>query len=140
MKLVLDASVALAWLFARADLDEANTADLALRALADLDPVVPWLWHAEIANALLVAERRGAVTEARTADYLGRLGRLPLSTDDVPVQDRREGVMALARRHGLTAHHAIYLDLALRHGASLATLDRRLAAAMRDAGGKVLGE
>ena len=38
-------------------------------------------------------------------------------------------VMDLARRHGLTAYDALYLETALRHGAMLATLDGKLRAA-----------
>jgi predicted nucleic acid-binding protein len=37
-------------------------------------------------------------------------------------------VVALARRHRLTAYDALYLELAMRRGLALATLDRALAA------------
>jgi len=39
------------------------------------------------------------------------------------------GVLALARKHGLTGYDALYLDLAKRRGASMATLDAKLARA-----------
>lgn len=48
--------------------------------------------------------------------------------------------MALARHHELSAYDATYLDLALRSGAALATFDRKLADAMREAGGAVFPE
>ncbi len=127
--------MALAWLFERDSQEEAEVAAGALDALAEEEALVPTLWHAEVVNALLVGERRGAVSEARVADYLERLARLPIHTDDIPPSTRREGVLALARIHSLSAYDAVYLDLALRRNLTLATFDRRLAAAMRKAGG-----
>lgn len=58
-------------------------------------------------------------------------------TDNIVPQSRREIVMALAREYALTAYDATYLDLALRTGATLATFDKKLAEAMRRAGGAV---
>lgn len=140
MKLVIDASMALAWLFERNNTEEIDCADRALLALADAEPSVPSLWHTEIANALLVGERRKIVTEARVIDYLNRLSRLPITTDDTAPASRRDLVMALAREYGLTAYDATYLDLALRIDAVLATFDNNLADAMRRAGGTVFGD
>ena len=48
--------------------------------------------------------------------------------------------MALARSYGLTAYDAMYLELALRRGAPLATFDSQLADATRKAGGRVFGD
>lgn len=140
MKLVLDASMALAWLFQRERMNEAARADQALDILAEGEARVPPLWHAEVVNALLVGERRGVVREASVADYLSRLGRLPILTDEASPAGRQEGVLALARAHGLSAYDATYLDLALRTESALATFDQKLAAAMRAAGGVVFGE
>ncbi|MBB1630438.1 type II toxin-antitoxin system VapC family toxin [Cupriavidus sp. UME77] len=137
MTLVLDASMALAWLFERADQIQAECADKVLSALTSNEVVVPPLWHVETANALLVAERRKIVTEAQVADFVSKLGSLPITTDSAAPAERREVVMALAREHRLTAYDATYLDLALRNGAALATFDGALASAMRNAGGVV---
>jgi predicted nucleic acid-binding protein len=137
MKLVLDASMALAWLFERNQPEEADCADRMLIALADAETSVPSLWHTEIINALLVGERRRVVTEAQVIDYLNRLSLLPISTDNSAPENRRDSVMALAREYELTAYDATYLDLALRADAILATFDVKLAKAMRRAGGKV---
>lgn len=140
MKLVLDASMALAWIFERNNKTEIECAKQALITLIDTETLVPSLWHTEIANALLVAERRQVITEARIIDYLNRLSGLPIITDDVTVLSRRDLVMALAREYKLTAYDATYLDLTLRNGAILATFDNKLAEAMRNAGGKVFGD
>jgi predicted nucleic acid-binding protein len=136
--LVIDASFALGWLHERLDPQEAV---LAGRTLSDLDAVeamVPWLWHSEVINALLVGERRGLISEAVGTTFLKRLADLPILTDGALPQARCEAVLALARAQGLAAYDAVYLELALRRGATLATLDARLAAAMGHCGGPVL--
>lgn len=138
MRLVLDASMTLAWLFERDTPQESNLADRVLGALQDDEAHVPWLWHTEVVNALLVAERRGLLTEAHAIEYLSRLSALPIITDDVSPSARRDAMMGLAREHGLTAYDATYLELALRLGAVVATFDRRLAEAVDRAGGSVL--
>ncbi len=140
MKLVLDASMTLAWIFKRTKIEEINCADQALSAIKQSIALVPSLWHTEIANALLVGERRNIITEAQIIDYLNRLSRLPIITDDTSVANRRDQVIALAREHKLSAYDATYLDLALRMNAQLATFDAKLAEAMRRAGGKIFGE
>lgn len=138
MTLVLDASFALAWLYERADRREAELADHTLGSLEAVDVWVPWLWHTEVINSLLVGERRGLISEARGATFLSRLADLPILTDGTLPQARRETVLALAREHGLSAYDAVYLELALRLGVTLATFDTRLASAMRRCGGVVL--
>jgi predicted nucleic acid-binding protein len=127
--------MALAWLFERQQPLDAEHADRVLLAVADSEVLVPALWHLEIANALLMAERRGVTTEAQTLDYLNRLSQLPIITDETSPQLRQDAIMALARGHALTAYDATYLDLALRYAAPLATFDRQLARAMNEVGG-----
>jgi predicted nucleic acid-binding protein len=132
--------MALGWLFERANKKEVACANSVLESLSEMETYVPALWHTEITNALLVAERRKVVTEAQVMDYLGKLSYLPFITDDVSVVSRREVVMALAREHGLTTYDATYLDLALRNNSVLATFDAQLAHAMRRAGGVIYGD
>jgi predicted nucleic acid-binding protein len=129
--LVLDASAALAWIFQRQSSHEAMLAE---RVLDDLERVtvrVPALWQLEVANALLVAERRGVVSETQVSTFLQRLSQLPIQTDPTPTATRQEGIVYLGRRLGLSAYDAAYLDLALRSGSALATFDQKLAAASR---------
>ncbi|NEX19202.1 type II toxin-antitoxin system VapC family toxin [Thiorhodococcus mannitoliphagus] len=139
MSLVLDASMSLAWIFARADPEENALADRLLDAITEQPALVPVLWHTEIANALLVAERRDVVREAQVIDYLQRLARLPITTDAVSVASRQEAVMALGREHRLTAYDATYLELTLRTGSTLASCDSKLLAAARQAGAALYG-
>ena len=140
MSLVLDASVALAWIFERADPGEVTLADRLLDDIAIQSVWVPSLWYLEVANALLTAERRGVVNEAQVIDYLQRLSRLPIMTDDAEVSHRQEAIMALGRQFQLTAYDASYLELALRTGSTLATFHTKLARAMQQVGGQTYPE
>jgi len=136
MRFVLDASVALAWCFEEPD---SEVADRALAALeAGGEAVVPSLWRIEMANVLVMAERRKRLTEADTARFLALL-------DNLPIQVARdhggvEVIVTLARAHGLTGYDSVYLDLAQRTGLPLATMDRKLAEAARAAGVEVVAE
>jgi predicted nucleic acid-binding protein len=131
---VLDASITGAWLFA----EERTEAVLTLfRDLDDGPVVVPALWHTETVNLLLTAERRGRITAETGTALLDLLGGLDIETDDDP--SRAAGpILGLARRHGLTAYDATYLDLALRRRLPLATRDAALIRAARALGHPVL--
>ena len=124
--LVLDCSVAMAWCFE----DECDElADAALDALGTTDVWVPSLWPLEVANVLLVAERRGRLTPAASARFVELLRGLPILVDD-GTHDRALGsVLWTARETDLSSCDAAYLDLAIRRGASMATRDSRLRAA-----------
>lgn len=123
---VLDGSLALAWYFA----DEADPyADAVAQALATREAVVPSLWRLEIANALVVGERRKRSTEAQAAAFLARLDALPISLDDQTDARAWGETLRLARAHTLSAYDAAYLELAMRRALPLASLDAQLKAA-----------
>ncbi len=127
--IVVDTSVTMAWCFE----DEATEAtDRVLDLLRQQDAVVPSLWQLEVANVLLVAERRNRITEAQAAHFLDLVARLPIRVDPTPVDSG--AVIAAGRRHGLSAYDAAYLVLAERFAAPLATTDKALTAACRTAG------
>lgn len=131
MAVVLDCSIAMAWCFA----DEADElADRVLDAISVSEARVPQVWALEVANVLLSAERRGRVTEADSTRFLGLLGDLPIHIDERASSTAFTGVLATARRCGLTAYDAAYLDLAMRVELPLATRDEQLRAACRDVG------
>jgi predicted nucleic acid-binding protein len=128
---VLDASATLAWCFE----DEGTVlAASVLERLRDQDAVVPPLWLLELANGLVVAERRGRITRADSTRFLGLVGELPIRIDQTSTLDLASSVMELARQYDLSAYDAAYLELALRLGQPLATLDERLRSAADRAG------
>ena len=133
MPFALDASVTLAWALP----EESAAANQAWGRIATDNALVPALWWFELRNGLIVNERRGRITEAETARFLRRLSRFPIAIDDV----RNEAaVLSVARRHRLTVYDAAYLELAIREGVPLATLDGPLAGAARTEGVPVLGD
>lgn len=91
--------------------------------------VAPALWPLEVANAVLMGERRQRSTEAQAAKWLGNLSSLPITVDDETAARAWSDVLRLARAHRLSAYDAAYLELALRRGLPLATLDDQLKAA-----------
>jgi predicted nucleic acid-binding protein len=64
---VLDASVALAWCF---DDEKTPQTEAVLDRLAADSAVVSTLWEFEVANALLVAERRGRLSDFTAARFV----------------------------------------------------------------------
>ena len=133
MSFVLDASVVMDWA-----LDEGHAkAGLArerLKTDAALSPVLLWF---EVRNGLIIAERRKRATHEYSTTFLQALDKLPIVVDATPNEAE---LMTLSRRHRLTIYDAAYLELALRVGAPLATLDGALADAARTEGVALLGE
>jgi predicted nucleic acid-binding protein len=140
MDLVLDASATLAWLVRRVDPIEDQLADEVLRYILPRDAVVPALWFPEVANGVLVAERRGGITVSTSASFLSMVSALPIVEDATRPSAVQTTVLTLARAYKLTAYDATYLELVLRTGRALATFDRQLADAVRKAGGRVFGD
>ena len=130
---VVDCSAAAAWVLAD---EHSESADAALDAVVAQGAVAPALLWVEIRNVLLRAERLGRLEPGDTELALSLLEDLRIRLDHAP---RGEEVMRLARTHGLTAYDAVYLDLALRDGRPLATLDRRLARSAEAAGVETIG-
>jgi predicted nucleic acid-binding protein len=122
---VLDNSVVMAWGFD----DEADPyADNLLGLIPMARAFVPSLWPLEVANVLLVGERRQRITAADTARFLSLLDTFPITVDDETTAHAWVETLALARAQNLSAYDAAYLELAMRRGLPLATLDAKLKA------------
>jgi len=100
---------------------------------------VPAHWWVELANGILMAERRKRITLAVATEILSLVQALDVSTDDETAVRTTSDVVALARQKKLTAYDAAYLELAIRHGATLASNDKELLKAAVDCGVEVLG-
>lgn len=140
MNLVLDASMALSWCITRVNPNEAGLAVEALSETQLHGALVPALWYSEVANTLLVFERAKRLSQQNSDDYLADIGKLAIAQDEVPVSQMQSQVLAVSRLYRLTAYDASYLELALRTASTMATFDRRLAAACREAGVLVFGD
>lgn len=124
--IVIDASMALAWVFERQQPSDSDRANRLLAACGEVPWWIPGLWHLEVANALLVAERRSVLPQLDSDRFLAHLNSLPITTDARPTQERSSRILVLARSHGLSSYDATYLELAQRLGAALASFDRQL--------------
>jgi predicted nucleic acid-binding protein len=128
---VLDCSVTLAWFFK----DEANAYANAVAArVTKTPPMVPVLWPLEVANAVLMGERRKRSTEGQAARWLGHLRLLPIAVDTQAATHAWDKILHLARSNNLSVYDAAYLELALRLDWPLASLDDELMAAAKVVG------
>ena len=128
---VIDSSIAIAWCFPD---EKDDYSEAVLESLASTQGVVPYLWHLEVANTLVVGERRKRSTQANTVTWLGFLAALPIAVDDETKFHAFGNTLNLARDHNLSAYDAAYLELAMRLALPLATLDDKLKAAAQAAG------
>lgn len=136
MSFVLDASVALAWIFE----DEATAgAEVILDRVAADGAVVPPVWPLEVGNALQTAVRRGRIGPAYRDAALAEFGALPITLDNDALRHAWTTSLALADAHGLSLYDATYLDLAERRQLPLATLDGALRRAAERLGRPLLG-
>jgi predicted nucleic acid-binding protein len=126
---VLDASFVLRYVL-HTDAARPHPAGLAL--LRGCELIVPALWNAEVANALVQAERRAAVPAQRIGAALATILALEPTVDAHPVDVARN--LECARAHGLSAYDSLYIELALRRRAALATYDAAMMAAAPRAG------
>ena len=120
--IVLDASVTLSWCFpdeqspaAMGVLDSLKAGDQAL---------VPAFWCSEVLNSLLVGERKGRISADQTRAFLEDLRALRPTLDLASLERVFQETQELCRQHGLASYDALYVELAMRSGSPLPTLDK----------------
>jgi predicted nucleic acid-binding protein len=131
-RFVLDASIVLSWCFPDEETQKAEKISERI-ALGD-QPAVPAFWRHEVLNALLVGERRKRLTNELIEAFIEDLMQLPAEIDTPAAETVFHGTQDLCWKHGLTAYDAAYLELAMRHRISLATVDDALEQAARAEG------
>jgi predicted nucleic acid-binding protein len=130
---VLDNSVAMRWHLESEKQADQKYAQAVLVSLAEVDALVPNLWHLEAANVLLGAEKRGDSSTGEVERFISQLENLPLHVDPLTANQSFGRVMALARAYKLSSYDAAYLELAIREGLPIATLDKDLLKASKKA-------
>ncbi|MBI3188253.1 MAG: type II toxin-antitoxin system VapC family toxin [Gammaproteobacteria bacterium] len=136
MSFVLDNSVTMRWFFGDGKPQEINYAGKVLDAMKKNNAMVPATWGLEVANVIARAEAKGIVTEARSGAFLEMLEGVDIEVDSATFAHALTGTLQLARRYNLSAYDASYLELALRLGIPIATLDEDLQKAAKKAGVK----
>jgi len=123
MPFVLDCSITLSWLLP----DERDAAtDALIGELERTTAVVPAIWPYEVANALLVAQRRARIDKYDLIRVRGALAALPIEVEAVAGNHLLSAVSDLGERLGITSYGAAYVELAARRRLPLATLHARL--------------
>lgn len=127
-RFVIDNSIVMTWCF----IDEADPyADAVLDNLAEASAIVPAIWPFEVVNVLLVAERRKRLQESDSVRFLSLLSQLPIEVEQTWPARSMQDLLALGRANDLSSYDASYLDLAMRQGLPIATLDPKLLEAAR---------
>ena len=129
MAFVLDASVAVAWFVRK----QATAYTDRVRSMAKREPLhVPTVWPLEVANALIVLQRRGNISEKAAMTAADLLGSLVVTVH----QERLTipELLVFAAKHRLSAYDASYPDLALSLRLPLACRDGTLQRALPGAG------
>lgn len=119
MIIIVDASVAIRWMF---ELDRSDRAEQVLASNERL--IAPDLVLAEIANAAWKLVTFGGIT-AETARL--RVGAVPREIDEFfPSLDLKDRALAIALELRHAAYDCFYLTLAEQRGCQLVTADDRL--------------
>lgn len=137
MSLVLDSSAALAWVYME---ERSEAIARVFDEVTAAGAWVPSLWRLEIANVLEMSVRRGRIDAGFRDATLADLELLPIQVDPDTNAHAWRSTLRLAERHRLTLYDAAYLELAMRRGLPLATLDGELRGAGVAEGVVLLGE
>jgi len=123
MSFVLDAPITLAWLFEDESTPETEAV---LDRLRQEQALAPELWLYEIANGLVMGERRQRLTEAQSRRFVELLQTLPIEITPTDKSTLWSNLINLAREQNISAYDAAYLETAMRNGIPLATQDNAL--------------
>lgn len=137
MSFVLDNSVTMRWFFGDGKPQELVYAGKVLDAMKHHHALVPATWGLEVANVIARAEAKGLVTQARSSAFLEMLEGVDIEVDAATFARALSDTLQLARQYKLSSYDASYLELALRSGLPLATLDEDLQKGAKKAGVKL---
>ncbi len=130
---VLDNSISMRWLLtSEKAIDQAYAEDV-LESMLGVSALVPNLWHLEAISVLLGAEKRKEINLAEIEGFISQLENLPIQVDPLTAQQCFSKTLALSREYNLSSYDASYLELALREGIPLASLDKKLLKAAKHA-------
>jgi predicted nucleic acid-binding protein len=133
---VLDNSVAMRWCFETTTHPYAEA--ILDRLEAGEDALVPVIWLYEASAVLAREQNRGILAAQKADEFIAELQSLTITPDEASAARIFPDVHRLALAYRLTSYDAAYLELALRRGLPLATLDDDLMRASRAAGVSVI--
>ncbi len=109
-------------------------AEKVLASFTEREALVPDLWHLEASNVLLGAEKHSGLSVGEIEGFISQLEDLPIHVDPLTSHQAFSRTMALGRAYTLSSYDAAYLELAIRKGTPLATLDKYLVKAAKKVG------
>ena len=130
---VLDNSISMHWLMETDKASDQKYAEEVLKSLLDSDALVPNLWHLEVVNVLVNSEKRKQIDAGEIERFISQLEKLPIHVDPLTSHQSFNRTMALCRIYNLSSYDAAYLELAIREGLPIATLDKDLRKAAKKA-------
>lgn len=120
---VVDNSIVMAWCFE----DEATKyTDAVQEKLINHRAFVPAIWPLEVANVLLVAERKKRISKADSGRFIALLSQMPIEVGPSEPDRVFHDTLHLARQHRLSSYDASYLSLAIQMGLPIASLDKAI--------------
>lgn len=119
MRIIIDASVALKWVFDEPESDHAI-------ALRDDQLIAPVLWLIEAANAVWRRVRLGDITPEQASVRLTELQNAPIAS--LPVESYLDAALQFAIELSHPVYDCLYLAVAIQHQTHVVTADRRFAA------------
>jgi predicted nucleic acid-binding protein len=125
---VLDCSVTMSWCF---DDERTDYTDGILENLKDSTAIVPTIWSLEVANVLLLSKKKKRISEIHSANFIDALSTLPITVDPSTSAKAMHSIFVIANQSDLTIYDAAYLELAIREGIPLITLDSKLTQAAK---------
>ena len=128
---VIDASVIISW---RDPREQNGYGQRILRCLSKESAIAPVICCLEINNVLRLFEKRELISHDTVLETIDFIAALPIRLDDAPIDFRIPRVMELACKYDLTIYDSSYMELAVRLGLPLATMDNKLIEAAKTLG------
>ena len=130
---VLDNSVSMRWLLASEKASDQKYAKNVLESMMEFDALTPNLWHLEAISVLLGAEKRGEISLGEIERFISQLENLPIHVDPLTAHQAFSRTLVLSREYNISSYDASYLELAVRNGLPLSTLNKKLVKAAKKA-------
>ena len=128
---VLDASVTMRWILETERTRDQEYAWRVLDQLEGVEAIVPSLWYLEVSNVLLVAEKNRLIRQIESERFIEQLEALRISEDAHTSSQAFSRTVAIARSCNVTSYDAAYLELSVRTGLPISSLDRNMRRAAR---------
>lgn len=133
IEFVLDNSVSMRWLLESNKKSDQGYTEKVLKSMLNAEAYVPNLWHLEATNVLLSAKKRSEINAGEIEKFISQLENLPIHTDQQTSKQAFNRILGLADTYNISSYDAAYLELAIREGLPIATLDKALKKAAKKA-------